>query len=103
MTTLTACRFERYHIGQWRDAICAPPRRFRSDTFKVTPDREGKPKEIVGSWADISDHKNIEASLRRLSEQVELRNQLISRRVKRWLVRLSLPPNRTEGGNAVSR
>ena len=55
------------------------------DTFKVSPDREGKPKEIVGSWADISDHKNIEASLRRLSEQVELRNQLISRAFGRYL------------------
>ena len=55
------------------------------DTFKVSPDREGKAKEIVGSWADISDHKNIEASLRRLSEQVELRNQLISQAFGRYL------------------
>jgi hypothetical protein len=55
------------------------------DTFKDSPDRKGKPKEIVGSWADISEHKNIEASLRRLSEQVELRNQLISQAFNRYL------------------
>ena len=30
------------------------------DTFTVTHDREGKPKELVGSWADISDRKRAE-------------------------------------------
>ena len=33
------------------------------DTFKVIRDSEGKPKELVGSWADISDRKQIEAEL----------------------------------------
>jgi len=80
------------------------------DTFKVSPGREGKPKEIVGSWADISDHKNIEASLRRLSEQVELRNQLISQAFGRYLTGQAVasalePPTEQElkEKNALSR
>ena len=31
--------------------------------------RSGKPKEIVGSWADISDRKRDEAELQRLAER----------------------------------
>ena len=41
------------------------------DTFRVAPEKAGRPKEIVGSWADISDRKNIEAALQRLSKEVE--------------------------------
>ncbi len=48
-------------------------------------DNEGKPKEIVGSWADISDRKRIEAELQRLAEQVELRNQFIRETFGRYL------------------
>jgi PAS domain S-box-containing protein len=36
------------------------------DTFTVTHDKDAKPKEIVGSWADISDRKRIEAELQSL-------------------------------------
>ena len=55
------------------------------DTFTVTRDEEGKPKEIVGSWADISDRKRIEAELQRLAEQVELRNRFIRETFGRYL------------------
>src|SRR5262249_38968868 len=37
------------------------------DTFKLTRDGEGKPKELVGSWADISDRKRIESELQRVA------------------------------------
>ena len=49
------------------------------DTFTVTHDDDGNPREIVGSWADVSDRKRVEAELKRLAEQVELRNKLHSR------------------------
>jgi PAS domain S-box-containing protein len=55
------------------------------DTFTVTRDKEGKPQEIVGSWADISDRKRIEAELQRLAEQVELRNRFIRETFGRYL------------------
>ena len=55
------------------------------DTFTVTHDAEGKPQEIVGSWADISDRKRIEAELQRLAEQVELRNKFIRETFGRYL------------------
>jgi PAS domain S-box-containing protein len=55
------------------------------DTFTVMRDEEGKPKEIVGSWADISDRKRIEAELQRLAEQVELRNRFIRETFGRYL------------------
>jgi adenylate cyclase len=49
------------------------------------PDKEGKPKEIVGSWADVSDRKRVEAELQRLAEQVELRNRFIRETFGRYL------------------
>ena len=55
------------------------------DTFTVTHDNEGKPQEIVGSWADISDRKLIEAELQHLAEQVELRNKFIRETFGRYL------------------
>ena len=55
------------------------------DTFRVAPEKGGKPKEIVGSWADISDRKNIEAALQRLSNEVERRNQFIREAFGRYL------------------
>jgi PAS domain S-box-containing protein len=55
------------------------------DTFTVAHDAEGKPKEIVGSWADISDRKRIEAELQHLAEQVELRNKFIRETFGRYL------------------
>jgi adenylate cyclase len=55
------------------------------DSFTVTRDAEGKPKEIVGSWADISDRKHIEAELQHLAEQVELRNKFIRETFGRYL------------------
>ena len=55
------------------------------DTFKVVPEKPGKPKEIVGSWADITDRKNIEAVLQRLSKEVERRNQFIREAFGRYL------------------
>ena len=33
------------------------------DTFKVIPDENGKPLEVVGSWANISDRKQAERAL----------------------------------------
>jgi class 3 adenylate cyclase len=55
------------------------------DTFSVTHDDDGKPKEIVGSWADISDRKRIEAELHHLAGQVELRNKFIRETFGRYL------------------
>ena len=55
------------------------------DTFTVTHDDDGKPKEIVGSWADVSDRKRVEAELKRLAEQVELRNRFIRETFGRYL------------------
>jgi adenylate cyclase len=55
------------------------------DTFTVTHDPDGKPKEIVGSWADVSDRKRVEAELKKLAEQVELRNRFIRETFGRYL------------------
>jgi PAS domain S-box-containing protein len=55
------------------------------DTFTVTHDDTGKPQEIVGSWADISDRKRIEAELQQLAQQVELRNRFIRETFGRYL------------------
>src|SRR4029079_3385891 len=55
------------------------------DTLTVTQDAEGKPQEIVGSWADVSDRKRVEAELKRLAEQVELRNRFIRETFGRYL------------------
>jgi len=55
------------------------------DTFKVTPEKKGKSREIVGSWADVTDRKNIEAALQRLSSEVEQRNQFIREAFGRYL------------------
>ena len=55
------------------------------DTFTVMHDAEGKPTELVGSWADISDRKQVEAALQRLAEQVELRNRFIRQTFGRYL------------------
>ena len=48
-------------------------------------DDSGKPKELVGSWADISDRKRVEAELQRLAAQVELRNRFIRETFGRYL------------------
>jgi PAS domain S-box-containing protein len=55
------------------------------DTFRVAPEKAGKPKEIVGSWADITDRKNIESALHRLSKEVEQRNEFIREAFGRYL------------------
>jgi PAS domain S-box-containing protein len=55
------------------------------DTFRVTRDNDGKPKELVGSWADISDRKRIESELQRVAAEVELRNRFIRETFGRYL------------------
>jgi PAS domain S-box-containing protein len=55
------------------------------DTFTVIRDHEGKPKELVGSWADISDRKRVEEEVQRLAEQVERRNRFIRDTFGRYL------------------
>ncbi len=55
------------------------------DTFAVEHDLDGKPKEIVGSWADVTDRKRVEDELKRLAEQVELRNKFIRKTFGRYL------------------
>lgn len=55
------------------------------DSFKVTRDDAGNPKELVGSWADISDRKRVEAQLKQLADQVELRNRFIREMFGRYL------------------
>jgi PAS domain S-box-containing protein len=55
------------------------------DTFSVTRGNDGRPKEIVGSWADVSDRKRVEAELKCLGEQVELRNKFIRETFGRYL------------------
>jgi PAS domain S-box-containing protein len=55
------------------------------DTFTVTHDPDGKPKELIGSWADISDRKSAEAELERLAKEVELRNRFIRETFGRYL------------------
>ena len=66
------------------------------DTFTVSQDKDGKPKEIVGSWADVSDRKRVEAELKKLAEQVEMRNRFIRKpsdatSPMRWWIRCSSP------------
>jgi PAS domain S-box-containing protein len=55
------------------------------DTFRVSPEKGGKSKEIVGSWANVTDRKNIELALERLSKEVEQRNQFIREAFGRYL------------------
>ena len=55
------------------------------DSFKIIHDDEGKPKEAVGSWADISERKRVETELQHLAEQVELRNRFIRETFGRYL------------------
>lgn len=55
------------------------------DTFTVAKDADGKPKEIVGSWADVTERKQVEAELKRLAEQVEVRNKFIRETFGRYL------------------
>ena len=55
------------------------------DTFRVTPEKGGKQREIVGSWANVTDRKNIELALARLSKEVEQRNQFIREAFGRYL------------------
>jgi PAS domain S-box-containing protein len=55
------------------------------DTFKVIRDSEGKPAELVGSWADISDRKQIESELQRVAGDVERRNRFIRETFGRYL------------------
>jgi PAS domain S-box-containing protein len=55
------------------------------DSFKVIRDEQGNQKELIGSWADISDRKRVEAELKRLAEQVELRNRFIRETFGRYL------------------
>ncbi len=55
------------------------------DSFKVIRDDQGNLKELVGSWADITDRKRVEAELKRLADQVELRNRFIRETFGRYL------------------
>jgi adenylate cyclase len=55
------------------------------DSFKVIRDNEGKPEELVGSWADISDRKQIESELQRVAGDVERRNRFIRETFGRYL------------------
>ena len=55
------------------------------DTFSVKCDKDGQPKELVGSWADITDRKQIEAEMTRLAAEVELRNRFIRETFGRYL------------------
>src|SRR5262249_55854876 len=55
------------------------------DTFTATKDKEGNPMELIGSWADISDRKKIEAELKRLAGEVEVRNRFIRDTFGRYL------------------
>src|SRR5260370_35073479 len=44
------------------------------DTFSVKRDKDGHPKELVGSYAHSTDPKQIQPQLTRLAAEVELRN-----------------------------
>jgi len=55
------------------------------DSFAVRHTKDGKPSELVGSWADISERKRVEIELQRLAEQVELRNRFIRETFGRYL------------------
>jgi PAS domain S-box-containing protein len=55
------------------------------DSFAVRHNKDGKPSELVGSWADISDRKRVEVELERLAREVELRNRFIRETFGRYL------------------
>ncbi len=55
------------------------------DTFTVRHAADGKPLELVGSWADISERKHVEDELHRMAEQVEVRNRFIRETFGRYL------------------
>ena len=55
------------------------------DTFTVRHGPDGKPLELVGSWADISDRKQVEDELKRMAEQVDVRNRFIRQTFGRYL------------------
>ena len=55
------------------------------DTLTLARDDAGNPREIVGSWADVTDRKRVEAELQRLAEQNELRNKFIRETFGRYL------------------
>ena len=55
------------------------------DTFSVRRGPDGQPLELVGSWADISDRKRVENDLKRMAEQVDLRNRFIRETFGRYL------------------
>ena len=55
------------------------------DTFTVIRDQQGKPKELIGSWADITDRKQIESQLQHVAEQLEVRNRFIRETFGRYL------------------
>jgi adenylate cyclase len=55
------------------------------DTFRVTRDGEGKPRELVGSWADISDRKKIEEKLQTVARELDRRNNFIRDTFGRYL------------------
>ena len=46
---------------------------------------DGSPLELVGSWADISERKQVENELHRMAEQVEVRNRFIRETFGRYL------------------
>ncbi len=55
------------------------------DTFTVIRDPQGDPRELVGSWADITDRKHIESRLQTTAEQLEVRNRFIRETFGRYL------------------
>lgn len=55
------------------------------DTFTTTKNKDGTPRELIGSWADITDRKKIEAELERLASEVEVRNRFIRETFGRYL------------------
>jgi PAS domain S-box-containing protein len=55
------------------------------DTCTVIRDQDGAPKELVGSWADITDRKHIESELQHVAEQLALRNRFIRETFGRYL------------------
>jgi len=53
------------------------------DTFRFIEGANGK--ELVGSWADITDRKRVESEVERLAKEVELRNKFIRDTFGRYL------------------